>query len=93
MKLKICKFVVTIENKNKLSFLGKFSTNEKLFLVFTFTKSNFPVGIYLLKVNNRNTRSRNEICSKLTVKIPKRRHWRCSGVNTLLPLDRDIYSL
>ena len=26
----------------------------------------FPVGIYLLKVNNRNTRIRYEICSKLT---------------------------
>ena len=27
-----------------------------------------PAGIYLLKVNNRNTRARCEICSKLTVK-------------------------
>ena len=25
-------------------------------------------GIYLLKVNNRNTRARCEICSKLTIK-------------------------
>ena len=30
-----------------------------------------PVGIYLLKVNNRNTRTRCEICSKLTVKTPE----------------------
>ena len=29
-----------------------------------------PAGIYLLKVNNRNTRTRCEICSKLTLKIP-----------------------
>ena len=29
--------------------------------------------IYLLKVNNRNTRTRCEICSKLTIKIPERR--------------------
>ena len=28
-----------------------------------------PVGIYLLKVNNRNTRTRCQICSKLTIKI------------------------
>ena len=28
----------------------------------------YPVGIYLLKINNRNTRSRCEICSKLTIK-------------------------
>ena len=28
----------------------------------------FPAGIYLLTVNNRNTRTRFEICSKLTIK-------------------------
>ena len=27
-----------------------------------------PVNIYLFKVNNRNTRKRCEICSKLTIK-------------------------
>ena len=27
-----------------------------------------PLGIYVLKVNNRNTRKRSEICSKLTMK-------------------------
>ena len=32
------------------------------------------VGIYLLKVNNRNTRTRYELCSELTVKTPERRH-------------------
>ena len=32
------------------------------------TRRFFPVGIYLLKVNNRNTRARREICSKLTIK-------------------------
>ena len=31
----------------------------------------FRVGIYLFKVNNRNTRSRCEICSKLTIKTPE----------------------
>ena len=31
-----------------------------------------PVGICLLKVNNRNTRTRCEICSKLTIKTPER---------------------
>ena len=35
----------------------------------------YPAGIYLLKINNRNTRTRCEICSKLTVKTPERRHW------------------
>ena len=32
-----------------------------------------PVGIYLLKVNERNTTTRCEICSKLTIKTPGRR--------------------
>ena len=32
----------------------------------------------MLKVNNRSTRSRCEICSKLTIKLPERR--RRSGV-------------
>ena len=36
----------------------------------------FPAGIYLLKVNNRNTRTRCERCSKLTIKTL----WRCSSV-------------
>ena len=39
-----------------------------------------PAGVYLLKVNNRNTRTSCEICSKLTIKIPKRRQWRRSGI-------------
>ena len=33
---------------------------------------------YMLKVNNRNTRCK--ICSKLIIKTPEVRHWRCSGV-------------
>ena len=39
-----------------------------------------PVGIHLIKVNNRNTRTRCEICSKLTIKTPERHHWHRSGV-------------
>ena len=31
-----------------------------------------PAGIYLLKVNNRNTRKRCETCSELTIKTPER---------------------
>ena len=31
-------------------------------------------GIYLLKNNSRNTRTRCKICSKLTIKTPERRH-------------------
>ena len=32
-----------------------------------------PANIYLFKVNNRSTRKRCEICSKITVKTPERR--------------------
>ena len=40
----------------------------------------FPAGNCMFKVNNRNTRTWCEICSKLTIKIPERRHWRRSGI-------------
>ena len=46
-------------------------------------KSNFAhdlAGNYMFKVNNRNNRTRCEICSKLTIKTPERRHWRRSDV-------------
>ena len=38
--------------------------------------SSIPAGIYLLKVSNRNTRTRCEIFSKFTVKAPGRRQRR-----------------
>ena len=41
---------------------------------------NTQAGNYIFKVNNRNTRTRCEICSKLTIKTPERRQWRCSSV-------------
>ena len=45
----------------------------------SFTNNNL-VDIYLLKLNNRNTRIRYKICSKLTIKTPKRCYWRRSGL-------------
>ena len=44
------------------------------------TKKTHPAGIYLLKVNDWSTRTRCEICSKLTIKIPERRQWCRSGI-------------
>ena len=41
---------------------------------------NTRAGKYLFKVNNRNTKSSSEICSKLTTDVPERRHWHLSGV-------------
>ena len=37
------------------------------------TRNCHPAGIYLLKVNNGNTRTMCEICQKLTIKTPERR--------------------
>ena len=42
----------------------------------------YPVDIYLLKVNNRNSRKSYEICSELTIKTPERRQWRLGYVKT-----------
>ena len=40
------------------------------------------VGNYMFKVNNRNTKRRCEICSKLTIKTPERRYFTaCSSVS------------
>ena len=33
--------------------------------------SNYPAGNYMFKVNNRSTRTRCKICSKLTIKTPE----------------------
>ena len=35
----------------------------------------FPGNIYLYKANNRSTRKKCEMCSKLTIKTPERLHW------------------
>ena len=43
-------------------------------------KTHFSAGIYLLKVNNKNTRKKLKICSKLTIKTPELRQWPRSGV-------------
>ena len=43
--------------------------------LFSRANGEDPAGIYLLKVNNRNTRIKCEICSKLTIKKPERRQW------------------
>ena len=50
---------------------------SKWLLSFDLTcYSLYPANIYFLKGNNRKTRRRCEICSKLTVKTPERRQRR-----------------
>ena len=41
----------------------------------------FPANIYLFKGNDRNTRKRCEIYSKLTIKTPERRQWQKPNKN------------
>ena len=47
----------------------------------------FSADIYLLKVNNKNTRKRCEICSNLTIKTPERRQCDVALVSLLLTLN------
>ena len=55
--------------------LAKRTSHENLIL----SDSVYPGGNYMFKVNDRSTRTRREICSKLRVKAPEQRHWRRSS--------------
>ena len=35
-----------------------------------YLAGSYPAGNYMLKVNNRNSRTRYEVCSKLLINIP-----------------------
>ena len=43
-------------------------------------KLTHPAGNYMSKVNNRNTRTRPERCTKFTIKTKEHGKWRRSGV-------------
>ena len=66
--------------------LKVFKTNNKapfvvhLSLLLTLNTSSEAVSEYMVKVNNRNTRTSCEICSKITIKTQKRRYCRHSDV-------------
>ena len=51
--------------------LRQVKINQARLLRFVNTIFSFPANIYLFKVNNRNTRKRCEICSKLTIATPE----------------------
>ena len=42
--------------------------------------NHIPANIYRYKINNRNTRKKFEVCSKLTIKTLEWRSWRPSGI-------------
>ena len=57
------------------------SVNESCCFAVNLQRVEFiTASIYLLEVNNRNTRTSCEIYSKLTIKTPERPHWLRSGV-------------
>ena len=60
----------------RLRFLRKSAHFAEFFKIFGHSSAD----IYLFKVSKRNTLKRCKICSKLTIKTPKRCHWRRSGV-------------
>ena len=66
------------KNQDNQEFLKIYKTIS--YLLQVIGNGEIPVGIYLLRVNTRNTWTRCEICSKLTITTPDRRQWRRSGV-------------
>ena len=62
--------------------MAKYKELMKYFLycILHIAESQFPMSIYLFKVNNQNTRVIYEICSELTRKTPERHQRECSGV-------------
>ena len=77
-------YQISIKNWEKLlsrnlinTFINwSWSNHSEVFLKIALN----PAVSYMFKVNNRNTRTRCEICSKLTINIPEQRHWRRSGI-------------
>ena len=70
-------------NRNLKNLLWSFrQLRLKIIIHFwhTWPPCDFPAGNCMFKVNNTNTRTRCEIYSKLTIKIPERRQWRRSGI-------------
>ena len=65
-----------------LSFLRK-STIQSSSHHHYFNDQSNPASNYIFKINNKNTNTRCEICSKLTVKTPERRQLHRSGVFTV----------
>ena len=56
------------------------SVENAAYLFDTCNEFTLPAGDYMFQVNNRNTRIKCKIYSKLTIKTPERRQWRRSGV-------------
>ena len=59
-------------HSSSFKFLFLLPAQDNCFLHANVTVRHYYTnGIYLLKVNNKNTRTRCQICSKLTIKAPE----------------------
>ena len=73
--------IIIIQNRFKISRHRKLEEHKWFYDHFKWRKfCKCPANIYLLKINNRSTKKRSEICSKLTIKTSERRQWRRSGI-------------
>ena len=68
------KCLINKKNYFDLKILDNFLQKSSLCIYQRVKTISYPVGIYLLKFNNKNTRARCEICSTLTIKTPEQRH-------------------
>ena len=50
-------------------FENRWESGSKKYMANSTDKKVIPANIYLFEVNNRNTRKRCEICSKLTITL------------------------
>ena len=74
-------WVITNDHLIVVFILGMFEgSNFKPAQVFFTVFNAYSTSIYLLNFNNRNTRTKCKICSKLTIKTPEQRHWCHSGI-------------
>ena len=62
-------YFIVITNCKQLLHRPHDKTN--VFRLKATINANIPTSIYLLKVNNGNTRTMSEICPKLTIETPK----------------------
>ena len=56
--------------------MQKTSSNEKYFRIESGRDLFYSFGNYMFKVNDRNTTTKCEICSRLTIETPEQRQWR-----------------
>ena len=57
-----------------------FAISRKKKVILQLNSNCIPDDNYMFKVNNKNTKTRCEICSKLTIKTSEWGHWCCSDL-------------